>query len=128
MARLRKYFYGQGGPIIMVQIENEYGSYGCDVNYRNWIRNETERHVGNNAVLFTNDGPYQTRCGKIENVLATLDFGSGSKEQTALFWQILRTYQPNGPLVNAEYYPGWLSHWNEPLARVSAEPVITTFK
>lgn len=61
----------------MVQVENEYGSFACDRNYSKWIRDETLRHVGDKAVLFTNDGPYQLPCGKIENVFATLDFGAG---------------------------------------------------
>lgn len=61
----------------MVQVENEYGSFACDRNYSKWIRDETQRHVHDKAVLFTNDGPIQLPCGKIENVLATLDFGAG---------------------------------------------------
>lgn len=75
---VKPYFYGNGGPIIMVQVENEYGSFGCDVPFRNWMKNITEQYVQSaDAVLFTNDGPSQTSCGKIENVLATLDFGAG---------------------------------------------------
>lgn len=69
--------YGNGGPIIMVQVENEYGSFACDRNYSIWLRDETQKHVGDKALLFTNDGPEQTKCGKIENVFATLDFGDG---------------------------------------------------
>lgn len=61
----------------MVQIENEYGSYGCDGNYSRWLRDETLRHVSDKAVLFTADGPAQSKCGKIENVLATANFGRG---------------------------------------------------
>lgn len=61
----------------MVQVENEYGSYACDRNYSKWLLDETLRLVGDKAVLFTNDGPDQVRCGKIDNVLATLDFGCG---------------------------------------------------
>lgn len=61
----------------MVQIDNEYGSYGCDHDYTRWLRDETLRHVGEKAVLFTADGPGQVKCGKIENVLATANFGAG---------------------------------------------------
>lgn len=69
--------YGNGGPIIMVQVENEYGSFACDREYSKWLRDQTQQLVGDKAVLFTNDGPSQLPCGKIDNVLATLDFGSG---------------------------------------------------
>lgn len=80
MPKMEKYLYGNGGPIIMVQVENEYGSYSaCDRQYSIWLKNETERYVGDKAVLFTNDGPAQLPCGKIDGVLATLDFGAGNQ-------------------------------------------------
>ncbi|EDW66604.1 beta-galactosidase [Drosophila virilis] len=126
MTRIVPYLYGNGGPIIMVQVENEYGSYfACDVNYRNWLRDETQSHVKDNAVLFTNDGPTVLRCGKIQNVLATMDFGATTNLKD--IWSKLRRYEPKGPLVNAEYYPGWLTHWTEPMANVSTEAITGTF-
>jgi beta-galactosidase GanA len=46
MTKMEKFLYGNGGPIIMVQVENEYGSYfACDEKYRLWIRDET-RTIG----------------------------------------------------------------------------------
>ncbi|XP_030559801.1 beta-galactosidase [Drosophila novamexicana] len=126
MTRIVPYLYGNGGPIIMVQVENEYGSYfACDLNYRNWLRDETQNHVKDNAVLFTNDGPTVLRCGKIQNVLATMDFGATTNLKD--IWSKLRRYEPKGPLVNAEYYPGWLTHWTEPMANVSTEAITGTF-
>lgn len=77
MPKFEHLLYENGGPIIMVQVENEYGSYACDTTFRRWMRDETQRHVGGKAVLFTNDGPSQTPCGKIPDVLGTLDFGAG---------------------------------------------------
>ncbi|XP_016961179.1 beta-galactosidase [Drosophila biarmipes] len=125
-AKISKYLYGNGGPIIMVQVENEYGSYfACDLNYRHWIRDETESHVKGQAVLFTNDGPSVLRCGKIEGVLATMDFGATNDLKPV--WAKLRRFQPKGPLVNAEYYPGWLTHWTEPMANVSTRSITSTF-
>lgn len=45
------------------------------------------------------------------------------------YWKDLRKYQPNGPLVNAEYYPGWLTHWQEQqMARSPIEPVVTSLR
>ena len=73
---MRKFFYENGGPIIMVQVENEYGSFDCNVAYRLWNRDLLKSYVEDKAVLFTNDGPSQTKCGKIPDVLATLDFGT----------------------------------------------------
>lgn len=78
MPRIQKHLYGRGGPVIMVSIENEYGSFSaCDGNYLSFLKNLTERYILDDAVLFTNDGSEQLACGKIPDVFATLDFGSG---------------------------------------------------
>lgn len=81
MPRFERYLYGNGGPIIMVQVENEYGAFGCDDPHKEWLRDETLKYVGDKAVLFTNDMKYDNsvRCGKIKNVLATVDFGIGNE-------------------------------------------------
>lgn len=125
LSRLEPYLYGNGGPIIMVQVENEYGSFfACDQKYMKWLRDETARYVRGNAVLFTNNGPGLTKCGGVDNVISGLDFGAGSTEEINGYWNELRKQQPKGPLINAEYYPGWLTHWQEPvMARVAIEPV-----
>lgn len=80
LPRIERYFYGNGGPIILVQIENEYGAFACDNQYSVWLRDETKKYVGDKAVLFTNDitRDHDLKCGKIEDVLATLDFGTGN--------------------------------------------------
>lgn len=81
MPKMEKYLYANGGPIIMVQVENEYGSFSaCDRQYSSWLKVETNKYVGDKAVLFTNDGPVQLPCGIIQDVLATLDFGAGNCE------------------------------------------------
>ncbi|XP_058116718.1 beta-galactosidase-like [Anopheles ziemanni] len=126
LSRLERFMYGHGGPILLVQVENEYGSYfACDHKYLNWLRDETERYVKGNAVLFTNNGPGLESCGAIEHVLSTLDFGPGTEDEISGFWTQLRKTQPKGPLVNAEYYPGWLTHWQEPhMARTDIKSVV----
>lgn len=126
MSRMERYFYGNGGPIILVQIENEYGSFGCDMVYKKWLTNETLSYVKNNAVLFTNDGPIQVKCGKIPDVLATLDFGYSSSEELSSYWKLLREQQPTGPLVVTEYYTGWITHWSESMSKVSTDSVAKT--
>lgn len=82
MPRMKKFLYGNGGPIIMVQVENEYGVYhACDNNYLTWLRDETEKYVEGQALLFTTDIPNERiACGKIEGVFATTDFGIDRSE------------------------------------------------
>ena len=63
---------------LQFQIENEYGSYfACDHNYTAHLRDIFRKHLGDNVVLFTTDGNSQgyLKCGAIENVFATVDFG-----------------------------------------------------
>lgn len=125
MPKFEKYLFGNGGPIILVQVENEYGSYyACDRNYMLWLKNETLKYVGDDAVLFTNDGPSQVGCGKIEGVLATLDFGPDKPQNVERYWKSLRKVQPKGPLVNAEFYPGWLTHWQEKMSRTDVTSMV----
>ncbi|KAG5672448.1 hypothetical protein PVAND_002576 [Polypedilum vanderplanki] len=122
MPKMQKFFYANGGPIIMVQVENEYGSfYACDENYKLWIRDETLKYTQSHAVLFTNDGPGMLRCGKIPNVLATLDFGAADDSSIDQYWKTLRKFEKKGPLMNSEYYPGWLSHWQEQFQKVDTK-------
>lgn len=80
MPLMKPLLYGNGGPIIMLQVENEYGEFGCDANYLKWMYNETNTYVGDKAVLFTNHIPNDRdfRCGKIDNVFITVDFGLGN--------------------------------------------------
>lgn len=51
-------------------------------------------------------------------------FSTGKNSDIDGNWRALRAVQPNGPLVNSEYYPGWLTHWQESLAQVSTKPVV----
>ncbi|KAG7208473.1 hypothetical protein KM043_014699 [Ampulex compressa] len=124
LERVKPYLRGNGGPVIMVQVENEYGSYkACDTDYTNKLRDIIHRKVENKALLYTTDGASASmlRCGFVPGVYATVDFGSGSNVTKS--FEIMRFYQPRGPLVNSEYYPGWLTHWGEPFQRVKSRPV-----
>lgn len=68
------------------------------------------------AILFTVDIPNsveEMRCGTIDGVFATTDFGIDRIHEMNDIWNKLRQIQPNGPLVNSEMYSGWLTHWQE---------------
>lgn len=131
---LRPFMYENGGPVIMVQVENEYGSYdkapkkSCDTNYTNTLRDTFQRHLGPNVLLFTTDGNGHNyfKCGKIENVFATVDFGIMNQTNVRKAFSILRQYQPNGPLVNSEFYSGWLDYWERPHQTRSGEAFANT--
>ncbi|XP_053680803.1 beta-galactosidase-like [Anopheles nili] len=131
MRRMQPYMYGNGGPIIMVQIENEYGAFGkCDKTYLKFLKQETDRYVQGQAVLFTVDRPYDDEigCGRIDDVFITTDFGLMTDEEVDTHAAKVRSYQPKGPLVNTEFYTGWLTHWQESNQRRPAQPLAATLR
>lgn len=109
--------YENGGPIISVQVENEYGSYfTCDKNYLKHLETTFRAHLGPNVILFTTDGDGDgyLKCGAlVPDLYATVDFGVTTKPD----FSPQRQYEAHGPLVNSEFYTGWLDHWGEPHQR-----------
>ncbi|MET7872438.1 glycoside hydrolase family 35 protein [Streptomyces cyaneofuscatus] len=104
----------RGGPVILVQAENEYGSYGSDAVYLEWLAGLLRR-CGVSVPLFTSDGPedHMLTGGSVPGLLATANFGSGAREGFA----VLRRHQPKGLLMCMEFWCGWFDHWG-------AEPVV----
>ncbi|MBC9712091.1 beta-galactosidase [Streptomyces sp. TRM66268-LWL] len=98
----------RGGPVIMVQVENEYGSYGSDATYLRHIT-DVLLDLGVEVPLFTSDGPedHMLTGGSVPGVLATVNFGSGARAS----FETLRRHQPAGPLMCMEFWCGWFSHW-----------------
>ncbi|XP_045581056.2 beta-galactosidase isoform X1 [Procambarus clarkii] len=122
LPKVKPLLYENGGPIIMVQVENEYGSSSnCDFQYTAHLREVFRQHLGPSVVLFTVDstGSSNLRCGKIPDVYATVDFGLGT-DPNEIFGQ-QRLFEPRGPLVNSEFYPGWIDHWGEPHHKTDAQ-------
>ncbi len=118
-----------GGPIIMVQAENEFGSY---VAQRKDIPLEEHRKYshkikdmllkgGISVPLFTSDGSSLFKGGYIEGALPT---ANGESDIDVLRKSINEYNGGKGPYMVAEYYPGWLDHWAEPFVKVSTEEVV----
>uniref|UniRef100_A0A6Q2ZBQ0 Beta-galactosidase n=1 Tax=Esox lucius TaxID=8010 RepID=A0A6Q2ZBQ0_ESOLU len=117
---MKPFLYQSGGPIITVQVENEYGSYfACDRDYLRHLTKLFRSHLGNDVVLFTTDGAgvRYLKCGALQGLYATVDFGPGGNVSVAFDAQ--RHAEPHGPLVNSEFYTGWLDHWGEHHSTVS---------
>jgi len=100
----------QGGPILAMQVENEYGSYGND---RAYLRHLVDgmRTRGIDVLLFTSDGPRDEtlRAGTLPEILKTVNLASGVGAALGK----LREHQPNGPLMVTEFWDGWFDHWAE---------------
>lgn len=101
---------GRGGPVVAVQVENEYGSYGDDHGYLEWVRAALlERGI--TELLYTADGPTELMLdgGTLPGVLTTATFGSHPTAAKAL----LRSRRPDEPFICAEFWTGWFDHWGE---------------
>ncbi len=97
-----------GGPVVLVQVENEYGAYGDDKDYlRTLVRHV--REAGVTVPLTSVDQPTDRMLedGSIPELHATASFGSRSLERLAT----LRRHQPTGPLMCSEFWDGWFDHW-----------------
>ncbi|KAJ1352677.1 hypothetical protein KIN20_009078 [Parelaphostrongylus tenuis] len=106
------------GPVLMVQIENEYGSYDkCDRNYTAWLRDLTREFLGDDTVIYTTDGSGEQylKCGTVPDTLATVDFGPTSETAINASFTAQKKFLPkgHGPLVNSEFYPGWFLLWGQ---------------
>ncbi|XP_069389080.1 beta-galactosidase-1-like protein [Paralichthys olivaceus] len=124
LPKMKHWLYINGGNIISVQVENEYGSYfACDFNYMRHLRTLFRFFLGEDTVLFTTDGntDKEMTCGSLEGLYATVDFGTDTNITEAFSRQ--RRFEPRGPLVNSEFYTGWLDHWGDQHAVVDVQKV-----
>lgn len=114
-----------GGPVILVQIENEFGSYISQTLEISFDEHQKYYHsirdmlieAGFDGSFFTSDATSFFKYGTIEGVLPTAN-GEGNVD---MLKKSVDEYFPGGPYMVAEYYPGWLDHWNEPFVQISAE-------
>lgn len=99
-----------GGSIIMMQIENEYGSYGDDHEYMQRIA-EIYKNAGVDCLLFTSDGASSSMLqgGTLPEYPCVANFGSRPNEN----FKVLNDFRPDQPLMCGEYWVGWFDHWYE---------------
>lgn len=110
LAQVRPLLCTNGGPIIMMQCENEYGYYGDDKEYLNYLRDGYRRR-GIDVPLFTSDGTSKTDLldGTIEGCLPTLNFGSRVEENFKAHDELY----PDVPKMCMEMWNGWFDAWGD---------------
>ncbi|MCQ4198745.1 beta-galactosidase [Streptomyces coelicoflavus] len=101
---------GRGGPVVAVQIENEYGSYGDDHAYVRHVRDALVAR-GVTELLYTADGPtpLMQDGGALPGHLAAATLGSRPRQAA----ELLRSRRPADPFFCAEFWNGWFDHWGE---------------
>ena len=100
----------RGGPIVMVQVENEYGSFGSDHEYMGKIR-DSIKAAGFDVTLFTSDGPSagMLRGGTLPDCLSVVNFGGGAKGAFDAFAK----FRQGVPRMCGEFWVGWFDHWGK---------------
>ncbi len=98
----------RGGNVIMVQAENEYGSYGNDESYMQYIAAALLTR-GIEVPLYTADGieDHMLTNGSIDGVFKTVKFGANP----SVNFPYLREFQAEGPLMCSEFWNGWFDQW-----------------
>ena len=98
----------EGGNVILMQVENEYGHFADDTAYMEAMR-DLLLEGGITVPLITSDDPREEslRGGRVKGALATGNFGSHTKER----FEILKKFTEGGPLMCAEFWVGWFDHW-----------------
>lgn len=99
----------KGGPILMVQVENEYGFYGKDAEYMGELR-QAMLDAGFDVPLFACNPPHALKNGYRKDLFPVVNFGS----DPANGFKALREILPQGPLMCGEFYPGWFDTWGAP--------------
>lgn len=101
----------KGGPVIMVQVENEYGFFGADTAYLKELERAL-RTGGYQGTVFTCDGGGETslRRGGLPEGLKAANFGGGAESAFAR----LRGVSPAQPAFTAEFWIGWFDQWGRP--------------
>jgi beta-galactosidase len=102
---------GHGGPILVTQVENEYGGFGSDHAYMRHMR-DIVLHAGFDAsMLDTVDGFGDLAKGEIPGVFAGVNFGLGNHKKGM---DAAAAFRPGAPIFVTEYWPGWFDSWGHP--------------
>lgn len=99
-----------GGPIIAVQLENEYGAIGEDIRYLQELKQDLISSGLGDVQLFTSNQPTDIEKGSLPDVPTVVNFGVGNAERG---YELLNTARPGGPKMTGEYWAGWFDKWGE---------------
>ncbi|MGZ3529707.1 MAG: glycoside hydrolase family 35 protein [Vulcanimicrobiaceae bacterium] len=110
--------YARGGPIVAMQVENEYGSYGDDHAYMAQIRDALTAAGFDDVYRYTADGGDELPAGTLPELPCVANFGPGdAKSELAK----LQRFRSTEPVMCGEYWCGWFDHWGEPHRQTDAE-------
>ena len=124
LPRLVPRLLDKGGNILMMQVENEYGSYGEDKDYLRAIR-QLMLDRGVDCPLFTSDGPWRAtlKAGTLidEDLFVTGNFGSKAAYNFSQMQEFFDEHGKKWPLMCMEFWDGWFNRWKEPVIKREPE-------
>lgn len=116
----------RGGNIIMVQVENEYGSYGTDKPYITEIKESVQAAGFTDVPLFQCDWNSNFENNALDELLWTVNFGTGANIDKQ--FERLKELRPNTPLMCSEFWSGWFDHWGAKHETRSATDLVNGMK
>lgn len=125
LSRIRPRLASAGGNVIMLQVENEYGSYGNDKEYLNCVL-DIYKELCPGCLYFTSDGPTYTMLngGTLPQCLSVANFGSKPEEAQ----KVMSEFRPDQPFMCGEYWDGWFDHWGDAHHQRPTEEIVRDFK
>lgn len=130
MPKIRPYLLENGGKILMVEVEHEYGALKvCDEVYKSHVKTSIENSLGPDVFLFSTDRPKgnEMHCGFIDGIFATTNFGVSDRAEIGYYFvSFLREVQPEGPLMNSQLFAGDVQYWQKPLKTSPVDGVSDT--
>lgn len=113
---------GHGGNILMVQIENEYGSYGSDKDYLA-LNENMFKEAGFDGLLYSCDPAGDLRKGYLPGLLPAVN---GLVKPDAVKKLVRKYHNGKGPFMIAEWYPAWFDWWGTPHHTVAPQSYART--
>ncbi|HKU66497.1 MAG TPA: beta-galactosidase family protein [Candidatus Baltobacteraceae bacterium] len=107
--------HANGGPIIAVQLENEYGAFGNERKYLLALREALAGAGFGESPMFTIDQPGDLLSGSLDELPIAATFAPGNPQRE---FEHVRALRSQAPLLCGEYWAGWFDHWGEPHHRL----------
>jgi beta-galactosidase len=112
---------GNGGPILLVQVENEYGSFGNDREYMERNKQVLLDAGFTKAQLYTADPPHVMAKGSLPELPLGINFDGNKPGEAERSFAALAKFRPDTPRFNSEFWAGWFDHWGGAHAHTSPE-------
>ncbi|EIE24551.1 hypothetical protein COCSUDRAFT_46851 [Coccomyxa subellipsoidea C-169] len=130
LPRIAPFLYKNGGPILMVQVENEYGYCGSDAGYIRHLLRIAKAALGDDVIFYTTDPPSLAEAGSLpgDELYTVVDFGPAADAAQAFKAQAAMNAPGMSPPFCSEFYTGWITHFGEKMANTSADDLVASLK